>query len=1054
MTTLVELLHAAPAHGTAIVLPEAGIQLNYAQLREQVAIMADGLAALGIGPGDRVAIALPNGLPAIVCFLAASMAGTAAPLNPGYRQEEFSFFLADTSAKILLCPPDGAEAARKAAQGKLAVHSVEMDTSGRVRLAGAPHGRKSPSPSPDDVALVLHTSGSTGRPKRVPIRHRNIAASARNIVDHYALCHQDVSLCAMPLFHVHGLVASTIATLLSGGTIVVPSNFRPDLFWKTVRDCRVTWYSAVPTIHQLLLVQAGNERPAGSEGLRFIRSCSSALSAEMMTKMERVFGVPVLEAYGMTEASHQMCSNPLPPGVRRPGSVGPGTGVRVSILDDLGNHLDCGERGEVVIQGANVIDGYENPDGNAQAFAEGWFRTGDQGFLDENGYLTLTGRIKDLINRGGEKIAPREIDELLAAHPGVAEAVAFGVPHQSLGEEVAAAVVLREPHSEAAILSFCREHLADFKCPKKVFIVKSIPRTATGKIQRSAVAKELTSLVPEFTTHKASWRAPRTREEEVLCELFAEVLGLEQAGIGDDFFELGGHSLIAAQLASRVRARLGLELSMETVLNCRNVDQLAAHLRVGGPSGILAEQPSIQRVSRDQAIPLSVGQHRLWYLQKLAPGSSEYNGSTVRLLSGPLDFRALEQSINEIVRRHEILRTRFPVDARGEPVQSIDPCHSVAIARMGLETLPEEQQATEVRRLVAAEHERPFDLENGPLPRVTLLRLGSDQHVLILTLHHIVTDGPSNTILQRELSVLYQSFAASQPSPLSELPFQYADYAVWQRRRQTEGPEAKRTIDYWQHQLAGLPPPLRLSTATRQPKQKSFDRATRRFHVAEELTQGLKQLSQRCGSTLFMTLLSAFQVLLFRYSGETDLVVCSPQADRGQPGTESLIGFLVNILILRADLSGNPSFTGLLGRVRQRTLETYRHPYVPYEQLARMLPVDRHLRESPWFELMLNRPELEMPGLVTRLVPGFEDLAGAGITMDLELSMLECDSGLAGIFSYNAILFDHATVARMSGHFRNLLESIVVNPEESIAKLPLLTLKEQNELLGTHTSTN
>jgi acyl-CoA synthetase (AMP-forming)/AMP-acid ligase II len=375
------------------------------------------------------------------------------------------------------------------------VYSIEMDSSGFVRILDAPSGGHADAPSPDDIALVLHTSGSTGRPKRVPIRHRNIAASAVNIVAHYSLSGDDVSLCAMPLFHVHGLVASTISTLLSGGTVVVPSKFNPLSFWRTVRDERVTWYSAVPTIHHLLLSRAGDERPAGAEGLRFIRSCSAALPPEMMAKMERVFGAPVLEAYGMTEASHQMCSNPQPPAVRKPGSVGPGTGLKVSIMDAKGNHLPTEERGEVVIQGPNVVDGYENnPEANAASFTNGWFRTGDQGYLDADGYLTLTGRIKELINRGGEKIAPREIDEVLLTHPSVAEAVAFGVPHASWGEEVAAAVVLREPQTEAVILNYCKERLADFKRPKKIYIVETIPRTATGKIQRGAVAKALLGL--------------------------------------------------------------------------------------------------------------------------------------------------------------------------------------------------------------------------------------------------------------------------------------------------------------------------------------------------------------------------------------------------------------------------------------------------------------------------------------------------------------------------------------------------------------------------------
>ena len=490
-TTLLELIQVAPAEATAVILPDTGIRVSYRQLRDQVTEMADALTSLGIRPGERVATSLPNGLSTVVSFLAASIAGTAAPLNPSYREEEVSFYLEDTGARLLLCPPDGAGEARQAAQLRgVPVYSLEMDSAGYVRIAGGPHGASAAPPSPDDVALVLHTSGSTGRPKRVPIRHRNIAASTLNIVEHYALGPDDVALCVMPLFHVHGLVASTLSTLLSGGAVAIPAKFNALSFWRTVRDTKATWYSAVPTIHNLLLSRAGSERPAGAEGLRFIRSCSASLPAEMMQQMECVFGVPVLEAYGMTEASHQMASNPKPPAERKPGSVGPGTGVQIGIMDDEGNFLAAGERGEVVIQGPNVVSGYENnPEANAKSFTKGWFRTGDQGFLDNDGYLTLTGRLKELINRGGEKIGPREIDEVLLSHPAVAEAVCFGVPHPGWGEEVAAAVVLREPVGEADILAFCKDRLAEFKRPKKIFITDAIPRTATGKIQRGNVAQ-------------------------------------------------------------------------------------------------------------------------------------------------------------------------------------------------------------------------------------------------------------------------------------------------------------------------------------------------------------------------------------------------------------------------------------------------------------------------------------------------------------------------------------------------------------------------------------
>jgi len=491
--TLLDVLHFADSH-TAVIVPELGVRVTYDSLRQQVLAMADALASAGIRRGDRVAMALPNGLPAIVSFLAASIAGTAAPLNPAYPYEEFLFFLKDTSARLLLCPPAEAEYARSAAADLgITVFPVEMSAQGEVHLKDAPRGVPATPPTADDIALILHTSGSTGRPKRVPLRHSNLAVSAANIANTYTLSEDDVSLCIMPLFHIHGIMASAMSTLLSGGTVVLPIKFNPLAFWRMVRDHGVTWYSGVPTMHKLVLART-REKPTDSRSLRFIRSCSAPFSAETIHKMEEIFGVPFVEAYGMTEAAHQMTSNPLPPRHRKPGSVGVGAGIRITIMDAQGNHLGTDQRGEVVIQGANVFRGYENnPEANARSFVEGWFRTGDEGFLDADCYLHLTGRIKDIIIRGGENIAPHEIDEVLLKHPAVAAAVTFGFVHPILGEEVAAAVVLHEPESEteSTLLKHCRDRLAEFKCPKKIYLVESIPTTATGKIRRRAVAAAL-----------------------------------------------------------------------------------------------------------------------------------------------------------------------------------------------------------------------------------------------------------------------------------------------------------------------------------------------------------------------------------------------------------------------------------------------------------------------------------------------------------------------------------------------------------------------------------
>ena len=493
--TLNDLLGYGDAAAIAIAVPD-GPTLTYRRLREVVDETATRLAQLGLRRGDTIGFVLPNSVETIVLFLAAASVGTAAPLNPAYKEDEFRFHLEDTGAKALVVRRGAAEAARRALPRTTLLVEADVDPDGGVSLSadGRSNGAAATAggPDPDGIALVLHTSGTTSRPKQVPLRHRNLHFSALNIARTYALTPRDVAFCVMPLFHIHGLMASTMATLCSGGTVVVPSKFDPLTFWPALDQHRATWYSAVPTMHQMLLLRNRGERPPGAERLRFIRSSSSALSPETMRELESRFGAPVLEAYGMTEASHQMASNPLPPAERRSGTVGRQTGIEIGIMDEGGSLVPAATDGEVVIRGASVIDGYaNNPEANAKSFTDGWFRTGDQGRLSADGYLSLVGRLKEMINRGGEKIAPREIDEVLLQHPAVGEAVAFGTPHERWGEEVAAAVVLKGVASEKELLAFARERLADYKVPRRLFIVDRIPRTDTGKIQRRSVADAL-----------------------------------------------------------------------------------------------------------------------------------------------------------------------------------------------------------------------------------------------------------------------------------------------------------------------------------------------------------------------------------------------------------------------------------------------------------------------------------------------------------------------------------------------------------------------------------
>ena len=476
--------------------------LSRGGLLQQIDATVGVLRALGIKANDRVAIVLPNGPDMAVAFLAVASGATAAPLNPAYREDEFDFYLGDLEAKLLIVQA-GIESPVRAVAQRRGVPIVEL-----TPATGGPAGRFSlsyeqrPAPTgapsfagPDDVALVLHTSGTTSRPKQVPLTHRNLVASAGHIRATLALGPQDRCVNIMPLFHIHGLIGALLSSLSAEASLFCTPGFNALKFFAWLDEAEATWYTAVPTMHQAILARAGRNREViQRRRLRFIRSSSSSLPPPVMAELEATFGCPVLESYGMTEASHQMTSNPLPPKARKPGTVGLAAGPEVAILDGEGNRLAQGEEGEVCIRGPNVTLGYfANPAANASGFIKGWFRTGDQGRFDEEGYLTITGRLKEMINRGGEKIAPREVDEALLAHPAVAQAMAFALPHDKLGEEVAAAVVLREGQTaeENELREFVSRRLADFKVPKRVLLLAEIPKGATGKPQRIGMAQRL-----------------------------------------------------------------------------------------------------------------------------------------------------------------------------------------------------------------------------------------------------------------------------------------------------------------------------------------------------------------------------------------------------------------------------------------------------------------------------------------------------------------------------------------------------------------------------------
>ena len=503
-STIHELLQAGEDSSASV----SGIDrpdLNYAGLRDLVSGTAESLNGLGIGRNDRVAIVLPNGPEMATAFVAIATCATTAPLNPSYTQDEYDFYLSDLNARALLVEK-GSDSPAVAAARAHDIQVLELETrhdwpAGTFIISAAENGEYARSDQPgfaatDDVALVLHTSGTTSRPKIVPLSHKNVCASAGNIRNTLGLEADDVCLNIMPLFHIHGLMAAVLATLGAGASVCCSPGFDALKFYAWLEQAHPTWYTAVPTMHQTILARAKrNQEAVDGARLRFIRSSSSSLPPQVLHELEQTFGVPVVEAYAMTEASHQMTCNQLPPGVRKPGTVGCAAGPEVAIMDETeADLLKQGQTGEIVIRGDNVTLGYENnPTANAENFVAGWFRTGDQGVMDEDGYVTITGRLKEIINRGGEKISPREVDDILMDHPAVQQVVTFAMPHKSLGEEVAAAVVLREGESadEADIRSFASERLANFKVPRKILVLDEIPKGATGKLQRIGLAEKL-----------------------------------------------------------------------------------------------------------------------------------------------------------------------------------------------------------------------------------------------------------------------------------------------------------------------------------------------------------------------------------------------------------------------------------------------------------------------------------------------------------------------------------------------------------------------------------
>ena len=560
--------------------------LTYRGLLEQVGSVLETLRSLGVERNDRVALVLPNGPEMAVAFIAVASAATCAPLNPAYRASEFEFYLSDLNARLLVMWSGMKSPAREVARSFnipiLEIAPTPGAEAGRFRFLDVAEAkdRRIDFSAGEDTALVLHTSGTTSRPKIVPLSHRNLCASAINISATLGLKPQDRCLNIMPLFHIHGLIGAVLSSISSGASVVCTPGLDITKFFSWIDECHPNWYTAVPTMHQAILLQApSNLDVLARNPFRFIRSSSAALPEKVMTQLEAVFRAAVIESYGMTEAAHQMASNPLPPFPRKAGSVGIAAGPEIGIMDGIGNLLPAGELGEVVIRGMNVTNGYENnASANKNAFTNGWFRTGDQGRFDSEGYLFLTGRLKEMINRGGEKIAPKEVDEALNLHPAVAQAVAFAVPHPTLGEDVAAAVVLKEGANigESELRNFVAARLVDYKVPAQIVILDEIPKGPTGKLQRIGLADKLAHVLA--VKQGANYVAAQSSTEEQLVQIVKQLLKVEQVGTRDNFYVMGGDSIQTVLLMNEIEKRFGVKMSLEEFLKSPTIATLAGRI--------------------------------------------------------------------------------------------------------------------------------------------------------------------------------------------------------------------------------------------------------------------------------------------------------------------------------------------------------------------------------------------------------------------------------------------------------------------------------------------
>ncbi|MBI1853019.1 MAG: amino acid adenylation domain-containing protein, partial [Planctomycetes bacterium] len=1024
----------------AIALEFDGRALTYREMDRQANRLASRLRALGVGPGILVGIVAEQSIERVVGILAVLKAGAAyVPVDPSYPRDRIAFLLEDAKPRVVLCPSALAEAVPT---GEAEI--VLLD-------AGATSHESDERPkavaSPRDLAYVIYTSGSTGKPKGVMVEHQSVVNVIRESIESFGVGRES-RLVQLASTSFDASVLEIFTALAAGARLHLVDRetlLSPDRLAALFRDARITSTTIVPSVLDTIPT-------VDLPDLATVVVGGEACSADTAARWSR--GRRLLNVYAPTETTIYTTIHRHPEGLRASPAIGrPIRNARLYLLDPMGQPVPVGVAGEIHVAGIGVARGYlDRPDVTAVAFVPDPFsrepgarlyRTGDLARFRPDGTLEFVGRSDRQVKIRGHRIELGEIEAALAAHAAVHEAVVLAREDVAGAKRLAAYAVLG---AGAAVESgelrrFLSTQVPEFAVPSAIVVLDAMPRDANGKVDRRALP------CPEATRtdRDGSSDPPRNPVEEIVAGIWADLFRVAHVGIHESFFELGGHSLLATQLVSRVRDALRVELPIRSLFEEPTVAGLAQRIEAARQSSP-AESPKLERSSREKTTPLSFAQQRLWFLDQLAPGTSLYHISVAVRLEGRLDRAALERSFDEIVRRHEAVRTTFST-VDGVPVQVIAPPSPFSLSHVDLAGLSAAKRDLELRRLAAEDAEEPFDLARGPLLRATLVRLGDAEHALFVTMHHIVSDAWSMGVFVRELGELYDAIVTGREAALAPLPVQYADFATWQRGW-LRGDVLAREVAWWKNALRGAPPFLELPADRPRPPLPTHRGATMPFDLPKPLADALTSLARRERATLFMTLLAAFQVVVQRITGEDDVVVGSPIANRSRAETEGLIGFFVNTLVLRTDLSGDPTFRDLVARVRENCLGAYAHQDVPFEKLVEAVEPVRDLARAPLFQILFdlqNAPmqKAELRGL--RLVP--LDVETHTAKFDLSLALHETEDGLTGGAEYATDLFDEPTIARLLDAFRRVLEAAVADPARHISSLPLVDDRERRRLL-------